>query len=443
MHRKNHSPLCPPSTTSANRYSTTTQVKTKKKKNKITNFFPCFRSSDVTVLELGRLPKNVFTYMAIDDKERGVFPKVVPMSLSSSLATSNNEGDDEKCHCTQQEEKGRCGFSQVLKAVLVKTKLQVKKIHERKFETNFANTTNESSITSTSNRDWSEGDVPKVISKKRSYIGMEEKGSVVFPKVSPMASPLLCNEENNDKRDSQYWRSKGRNKLSNVLKAILFDTSLAKKIQKRKKGKKLGRNESSKYNSKEDDPKVMSDTASSLTNCSIFTSSSINSSSSSISQTSNSSIRYLSKRIKSFRSSSSCNFKANLRYLSVKFRSTSTSTSSKANSRSNSDKHKLFEANKNASKEGQGQQDQDVTRIEKNKYKKVCYRSIVSLCFLLMVLWGLMFYGKICAILCTLVWLFSVPLWCTSVGHHGLTNKIDKKKFIIGGLLPRDTQTIH
>nr|XP_028944810.1 uncharacterized protein LOC103448597 isoform X3 [Malus domestica] len=340
MHRENHSPLCPPSTTSANRYSTTTQVKTKKKKNKITNFFPCFRSSDVTVLELGRLPKNVFTYMAIDDKERGVFPKVVPMSLSSSLATSNDEGDDEKCHCTQQEEKGRCGFSQVLKAVLVKTKL-------------------------------------------------------------------------------------------------------AKKIQKRKKGKKLGRNESSKYNSKEDDPKVMSDTASFLTNCSIFTSSSINSSSSSISQTSNSSIRYLSKRIKSFRSSSSCNFKANLRYLSVKFRSTSTSTSSKANSRSNSDKHKLFEANKNASKEGQGQQDQDVTRIEKNKYKKVCYRSIVSLCFLLMVLWGLMFYGKICAILCTLVWLFSVPLWCTSVGHHGLTNKIDKKKFIIGGLLPRDTQTIH
>ncbi|XP_008386084.2 uncharacterized protein [Malus domestica] len=312
MHRENHSPLCPPSTTSANRYSTTTQVKTKKKKNKITNFFPCFRSSDVTVLELGRLPKNVFTYMAIDDKERGVFPKVVPMSLSSSLATSNDEGDDEKCHCTQQEEKGRCGFSQVLKAVLVKTKLQVKKIHERKFETNFANTTNESSITSTSNLDWSEGDVPKVISKKRSYIGMEEKGGLVFPKVSPMASPLLCNEENNDKRDSQYWRSKGRNKLSNVLKAILFDTSLAKKIQKRKKGKKLGRNESSKYNSKEDDPKVMSDTASFLTNCSIFTSSSINSSSSSISQTSNSSIRYLSKRIKSFRSSSSCNFKANL-----------------------------------------------------------------------------------------------------------------------------------
>lgn len=103
---------------------------------------------------------------------------------------------------------------------------QVKKIHERKFETNFANTTNESSITSTSNRDWSEGDVPKVISKKRSYIGMEENRGVVFPKVSPMTSPLLCNEENDEKRDSQYWRSKGRRKLSNVLKAILFDTSL-------------------------------------------------------------------------------------------------------------------------------------------------------------------------------------------------------------------------
>lgn len=103
---------------------------------------------------------------------------------------------------------------------------QVKKIHERKFETNFANTTNDSSITSTSNRDWLEGDVSKVISKKRSYIGMEEKGGVVFQKVSPMASPLLYNEENDEKHDNQYWRSKCRRKLSNVLKAIVFYTSL-------------------------------------------------------------------------------------------------------------------------------------------------------------------------------------------------------------------------
>lgn len=102
----------------------------------------------------------------------------------------------------------------------------VKKIHERKFETHFANITNESSITSISNQDWSEGDALKVISNKRSYIGMEEKRGVMFPKVSPMASPLLCNEENDEKRDCQYWRSKGRHKLSNVLKAILFDTSL-------------------------------------------------------------------------------------------------------------------------------------------------------------------------------------------------------------------------
>lgn len=123
MHRENHSPLCPPSTTNANRYSTTTQVKTKKKKIKITNFFSCFRSSDVAGLEPGRLPKNVFTYMAIGNKESGVFLKMVPVSSSSSLATSNDEIDDEKCHSTQQEKKGRCGFSQVLKAVLVKTKL--------------------------------------------------------------------------------------------------------------------------------------------------------------------------------------------------------------------------------------------------------------------------------------------------------------------------------
>lgn len=102
---------------------------------------------------------------------------------------------------------------------------QVNKIKERKSEENFANTTHESSITSTPNRHPSE-DVPKVISKKNSYVGVEEKRGVVLPKVSPMASPLLGNEENEEKRDSQYWRSKGRRKLSRVLKAILFETSL-------------------------------------------------------------------------------------------------------------------------------------------------------------------------------------------------------------------------
>ncbi|KAM1057373.1 hypothetical protein ACFX2A_031326 [Malus domestica] len=432
MHRENYSPLCHASTTSANGYSTTTQVRTKKKKKKATNFFLCFRSFDVVGSEPGRPSRNVFTYVAVGEREAGVFPKVVP--VSSSLATSDNEGDNEKCRSTQKEKKTRCGFYQVLKAVLFKTKL-VNKIKERNSEKNFANTTHESSITSTPNRRRSE-DVPKVISKKNSYVGVEEKQGVVLPKMSPMASPLLGNEENDEKRDSQYWRNKGRRKLSHVLKAILFETSLAKKIQKRKKGNKLGRNESSKYNSEEDDPRAMSDTASSLTNYSVFISSSVNSSSSSLSQTSNSSIRSLSKRIKSLRSSSSRNFKANLKYLSGKFRPTSTSNSS----RSNYAKNKSFEANTNASKEGQGQRDLDVTRIEKNKYKKGCYRSIASLGFLLMGLLVLIFYGKIYAILCTLVSLFSVPLWCSSVGqHHGSTNKIDKKKFIIGGLLPRDS----
>ncbi|XP_018507560.2 uncharacterized protein LOC108868601 [Pyrus x bretschneideri] len=434
MHRENYSPLCHASTTSANGYSTTTQVKTKKKKKKATNFFLCFRSFDVVGSEPGRPSRNVFTYVAVGEREGGVFPKVVPVS---SLATSDNEGDDEKCRSTQNEKKTRCGFYQVLKAVLFKTKL-VNKIKERKSEKNFANTTHESSITSTPNRHRSE-DVPKVISKKNSYVGVEEKRGVVLPKVSPMASPLLGNEENEEKRDSQYWRSKGRRKLSRVLKAILFETSLANKIQKRKKGNKLGRNESSKYNSEEDDPRAMSDTASSLTNCSVFISSSVNSSSSSLSQTSNSSIRSLSKRIKSLRSSSSRNFKANLKYLSGKFRPTSTSNSS----RSNYAKNKSFEANTNASKEGQGQQDLDVTRIEKNKYKKGCYRSIASLGFLLMGLLGLIFYGKICAILCTwcrsLVCLFGVPvLDSTMVQQTRLTRRNSSLEDYY-----QETRTIH
>lgn len=121
MHPENYSPLCHASTTSANEYSTTTQVKAKKKKKKATNFFLCFRSFDVVGSEPGRPSRNVFTYVAVGEREGEVFPKVVP--VLSSLATLDNEGDDEKCRSTQKEKKTRCGFYQVLKAVLFKTKL--------------------------------------------------------------------------------------------------------------------------------------------------------------------------------------------------------------------------------------------------------------------------------------------------------------------------------
>ncbi|KAL6283750.1 hypothetical protein ACE6H2_014679 [Prunus campanulata] len=421
----------------ADGYSASTRVKRGKKKKSAMNFFLCFRSGDVAgggSDETGQCGTDAFTYVGVGEKEGAAFPKVAP--VRSSL-TSDNEGDEEKCRTAQQRNEGRGGFSQVLKAVFSKTSL-VKKNPKRKLGKNFATTTtNESSITSSYNQQWPEEDVPRMISKTTPYDGVEEKEDVVFLKA--MVSSLSDNNEaNEEKDDGQYQTNKGRRKLSRFWKAALFETSLAKKIQLRKKGKTLGRNESTKYNQElpeEEDPRIVSKTASSLTNnSSIFSKSSSNSSS-------RSSSRSLSKRIKSFRSSSSRSFKANLRYLSEKIIRPS-SNSSKANPKPSSDKaNESFESNDSKGfKEGHGQKEHEVINMERNKARG-CYKAITSLCFLLMSLLGLIFYGKMCAILCTSMWLFSVPLW-TGVGDSS-TNKVDKKKFILGGLLPRHTPTIQ
>ncbi|XP_008226726.1 PREDICTED: uncharacterized protein LOC103326293 [Prunus mume] len=422
----------------ADGYSASTRVKRGKKKKSAMNFFLCFRSGDAASGgsdKKGQCGTDAFTYVGVGEKEGVAFPKVVP--VRSSL-TSDNEGDEDKCRTAQQRNEGRGGFSQVLKAVLSKTSL-VKKYQKRKLGKFFTSTTtNESSITSSYNQQWPEEDVPRMISKTTPYDGVEEREDVVFPKA--MVSPLPDNDEaNEEKDDGRYQTNKGRRKLSRFWKAALFGTSLAKKIQLRKKGNFLERNESTKYNQElpeEEDPRIVSKTSSSLTNnSSIFTKSSSNSSSS------RSSSRSLSKRIKSFRSSSSRSLKANLRYLSEKIIRPS-SNSSKANPKPSSDKaNKSFESNDSKGfKEGHGQKEHEVMNMERNKTRG-CYKAITSLCFLLMSLLGLIFYGKMCAILCTSLWLFSVPLW-TGVGDSS-TNKVDKKKFILGGLLPRHTPTIH
>ncbi|XP_062017330.1 uncharacterized protein LOC133733707 [Rosa rugosa] len=387
------------------------QVRQKKKKTSAVKFFLCFQRDDV------------------------VFPCVVPMPVpvvSSSMVTSDSDLDVGKCN-NQQRKPERHGFFHVLKAILFKM-LLVKKIQQKKSGSSFANIpTKESSITSGHTQEWSDHeDVPKMITKTTSggktvFTYVKEKEEVVFPTMP--ASSWLKNEET----CQDQWINKGRRRLSRILKAVLFETSLARKIQARKLGKKYESNtslRSSTGESCEEDNHDLGKSASSLTNSSVFTSSLLNStSSSSTVSRSTSHSRSLSERIKSFRSISSSNLKANLRNLSDKIRSNSNHL--KSNSRN---KMSLESINSSGLKEEQHAHfNDDVTDIGKNNKKGGCYRSASGLSFLLMSLVGLIFYGKLCAILCTSMWLVCVPLW--SFGYHNSsTNKVvDNKKVTMGG----------
>lgn len=100
---------------------------------------------------------------------------------------------------------------------------QVKKIQQRKSGKTFAK---ERAITSGHTQEWSDHeDVPKMISKTTSAGGnpiftyVKDKEEVTFP---TMPSSLLKNEET----CQDQWLNKGRHRLSHILKAVLFETSL-------------------------------------------------------------------------------------------------------------------------------------------------------------------------------------------------------------------------
>lgn len=396
------------------------KAQVRQKKKSAVKFFLCFRSDDV------------------------VFPRVVPV-VSSSTTTSDSELDVVKCS-NQQRKPGRHGFFHVLKAILFKTAL-VKKIQQRKSGKSIVNIPTKESSGQT--QEWSDHeDVPRRIIKT-TYSGgnsvftyVREKEEAVFP---TMPSSLLDNVE----QCQDQWINRGRRRLFCVLKAVLFETSLAKKIQARKLGKKYGSNGSLRSSTGESceedhhDPRKLTKSASSLTNSSVFTSSSLAScSSSSTVSRSTSHSRSLSERIKSFRSISSSNLKANLRGLSEKIRSNSSGL--KSNSRYLYERNKMSLESITSSglrEEQHAHFDDDMsTHIEKNNKKGGCYRSASGLCFLLMSLLGLIFYGKLCAILCTSMWLICVPLW--SFGDHNWSTNnvvVEKKKVLMGGGMPART----
>ncbi|KAK3021390.1 hypothetical protein RJ639_046798 [Escallonia herrerae] len=200
-------------------------------------------------------------------------------------------------------------------------------------------------------------------------------------------------------------RTKPQRRLSRVLKAVFFEASLMKKL-----GIKKSR-ESSRSNSS---LSTKSDKCSSSTNGKSLQ-------------------REFSEPDDTFRTSSRSSS-----LFSSSINSTSYTSSITSGSRSLSDRRASFGSNSVEPKQ-----------VYTQGTKRVYYGSSIGLCLLLVSLLVLIFWGKICAILCTSTWLFFAPRRLNCVDR--LENVVDspdvdsgeyKKRVIMEGLLERNRSRV-
>ncbi|KAK2984733.1 hypothetical protein RJ640_004558 [Escallonia rubra] len=233
-------------------------------------------------------------------------------------------------------------------------------------------------------------------------VGKGVKESAVIPKVLKSLSDASSGGD----VDVPGSRTKPQRRLSRVLKAVFFEASLTKKL-----GIKKSR-ESSRSNSS---LSTKSDKCSSFTN----------------EKTSQREFLEPDDTLRTSSRSSSSLFSSSMN-------STSYTSSITSSSRSLSDRRASFGSNSVEPK-------QVYTQGTKRGY----YGSSIGLCLLLVCLLVLIFWGKICAILCTSTWLFFAPRRLNFVDR--LKNVVDspgvdsgeyKKRVIMEGLLERNRSRV-
>lgn len=232
------------------------------------------------------------------------------------------------------------------------------------------------------------------------YIAVGEKDGVVFPKILPGLSEGKDGGGIGKKKD-------GHRSLSRILKAVLFETSLAKKIKRRKLQRKLYQSNSNLLARAENFSKPIIEN--SIQNQELSKDSS-----------------------QGIGSNSSSPFFNSSAITSSSVRSSSSSLSS--NSRFLTDKNKSSWSNSIETKQRQS---------NLQEHGKGSYNSNIGLCLLLISFLVLVFWGKICAILCTSTWLFFVPRLCndnnsSQNGVELLDSDEYKKRIIMEGLLQRN-----
>lgn len=227
-------------------------------------------------------------------------------------------------------------------------------------------------------------------------VKLEIKDGEVFPQIFPTNLP------SSSKESTAYPEKRGHKKnISRLLKAILFETSLAKKNKKRKLLQKLKQSEKVE---KESNPEKNS--VDSKNKEFAKKDDGINISNSNMTGSSHSSLW----------SSSSSSLSLNSRSLSDTSRSF----------RSNSSEFKPKQDNMQGNGKG--------------------HTSTIGLCLVLVSLMVLVLWGKVCAILCTSTWLFLVPRCSKArnnlsqkiLDYEGIDSKEYKKMIIMEGLLERN-----
>ncbi|KAF5730611.1 hypothetical protein HS088_TW19G00203 [Tripterygium wilfordii] len=237
----------------------------------------------------------------------------------------------------------------------------------------------------------------------------DKDGGVVFTNILPdSSSPSMDNKSASADAATPRKKRLGHRSFSRVLKALLFEASLVKKLRKRKLREKLNRShpESSEKTVKNSKPPLeisMSNNPESNTNGGR---SSISNSSSSL---------RLSSVITSTTLCSSCGSSLSDR-----------NNSNRSFRLSSSEQRKMKDNINNVQEQGKGY-----------------YGVNFGLCLVVLSLVVLVFWGKVCAIFCTSTWLFFVPRrsirseW-RNEGASEFDSEQYKKKIIMQGLLERN-----
>ncbi|KAK6229531.1 hypothetical protein QUC31_001975 [Theobroma cacao] len=265
----------------------------------------------------------------------------------------------------------------------------------------------------------------KKISKKRSngfcmcfHPDDMERGFAVGPgeeqseRVNPFLSPAvhMCSDDvDKDFTVGSFGRKckLGRRSFSRYVKAVFFETSLMMKMRNKKFGEKLQRS----HNSVKSKPKKVSHPKS------------------------------MEKSCEDNPSTRSSTFASCL------------CTTSTTNSSSSSSLLSSLASSKCSSSSSLSLPEKLENNMQGN-VGKGCYGYNVSMCLLLVTLFVLVFWGKLCAIFCTSTWLFLATCWSiklspSSSGNYAVehfpeidTDKFYKKKVIMEGLLERNHSSI-
>ncbi|XWS51993.1 hypothetical protein CRYUN_Cryun11dG0029400 [Craigia yunnanensis] len=237
-------------------------------------------------------------------------------------------------------------------------------------------------------------------------VGEGERWEGVEPVVSSTVN-MISDDKDNDVVGSSSRKNKlGRRSFSRYVKAVLFDTSLMKKMRNQKLGKELYRTN----NSDKSKPK------------NIFNSESLNNISLMNNNTSCTEDNH---------STTSSTFSSSLWTTSVTTSSSSSTMASRCSSLSESVENSM--------------------QVKVGNYGngKGCNGFNVGICSFVISLFVLVIWGKVCAIFCTSTWLFFGYQWSTiklvpseniTVDRHfpEIDTELYKKKVIMEGLLERN-----